>query len=219
MKVLLVQPPHYYDGGSRPPTNFPLGLGYIARVLHDIDCRVDILDIWAHQWTNQEVIQKIQGLNHDVIGISALSTQYAYVKWLISELRENSRAKIVVGGALATFSPEIVLRHTGADICVTGEGEVTFPEILQNLNNLETVKGIYYKSNGEIFTNPPREYIRNLDTVEFPDWDSFPVDIYLQNGTVFGYPHIKAMNIVTSRGCPGAAAFVPRHSAGCDCVR
>ena len=214
MKVLLIQPPHYYDGGSRPPTNFPLGLGYIARVLHNAGHQVDVLDIWAHQWTNQEVIQNIRNIDHDIIGISAMSTQYAYVKWLIAELRKYSKAKITVGGALATFSAEIVLKHTQAEICVIGEGEVTFLDVLKNLDNLKTVEGIYFKQNGEIIKNSPRKYIQNLDTIEFPDWALFPLEIYLKNCAVFGYPHIKAMNIVTSRGCPWDCCFCSKNFSG-----
>lgn len=30
MKVLLVQPPHYYQSKSRKASFFPLGLGYVA---------------------------------------------------------------------------------------------------------------------------------------------------------------------------------------------
>ena len=214
MKVLLIQPPHYYDGGSRPPTNFLLGLGYIARVLHNAGHQVDVLDIWAHQWTNQEVIHNIQNIDHDIIGISAFSTQYAYVKWLIAELRKYSKAKIAVGGALATFSAEIVLKHTQAEICVIGDGELTFLEALKNLDNLKTVEGIYFKQNGEIIKNSPRKYIQNLDNIEFPDWDLFPIEIYLKNCAVFGYPNIKAMNIVTSRGCPWDCRFCSKTFSG-----
>ena len=80
MKVLLVQPPHYYDGKTRPPGSAPLGLGYIATPLLKSRYDIEVLDIWAHQWTNEEVLQRIRELDYDIVGISALSTQYAYVK-------------------------------------------------------------------------------------------------------------------------------------------
>jgi len=184
MKTLLIQPPHYYDGGTRPPTFFPLGLGYVARALLDARLEVGILDIWAHQWTNEEVVQQIRHLDCDIIGISALSTQYAYVKWLATELKKHTGVKIVVGGALATFSPEIVLKHTSADICVIGEGEITFRETIENWDNLSRVNGIFFKQDGEIVRNQPRQYIRDLNSVPFPAWDLFPIEIVYSRGEV-----------------------------------
>ena len=116
MKILLVQPPHYYNGGGRRPGNFPLGLGYIAKNLLNSGYEVEVLDIWAHQYSNEEVAQKIKTIDCDIIGISALSTQYAYVKWLVKELKNDMDCPVVVGNALATLTPEIVLNNTDTDL-------------------------------------------------------------------------------------------------------
>lgn len=207
MKILLIQPPNYFNGNSRPPAIVPLGLGYIGKVLLNQGHDVEILDIWAHQWTNDEVLEQIQDLDYDIAGISAMSTQYAYVNWLILELKKRYSRKIVVGGALATFSPEIVLENTPADICVIGEGEITFKEICENVNDLSMVKGIYFKKNGTIIKNPSREYIKDLDTIEFPEYDLYPMDIYLKNCRVFSRPYTKALNMITARGCPYNCRF------------
>lgn len=160
MKVLLIQPPHYYPpNNSRRPNSFPLGLGYIARQLLKSGHKVDILDIWAYQLSGDEVGEKIKGFNYDIIGIGALSTQYAYVKWLIAQIKKFNKVKIVVGGALPTLSPDIVLRSTEADICVIGEGEITLREVVKKVDNLGEIKGIWYKKDGKILQNPAREYI------------------------------------------------------------
>lgn len=218
MKILLIQPPHYYDGKCRGPSNFPLGLGYIAKVLLNSGYKVEVLDIWAHQYTDEEVRRKIPELDYDVCGISALSTQYAYVKRLTSELKKHSDALIVVGNALATFSPEIVLNNTKADICCIGEGEITFKEIVENNSNLERVNGIYFKQNNEIIKNPSREYINDLDTIDFPAWDLFPMHVYLKYCRVYGGTIIRtiipAMNVITARGCPYNCRFCSKTFRG-----
>lgn len=162
---------------------------------------VEVFDIWAGEYTKEEVVEKIKKLECDIIGISALSTQYSYVKWLISELRKIHDCPIVVGNALATFTSDIVLKHTDADICVIGEGEITFKELVENLDNLEKVKGICFKRDGEIIRNEPRDYIKDLDTIDFPEWDLFPVDVYLKYCRVEG-TNTPAFGIVTGRGCP-----------------
>lgn len=214
MKILLIQPPHYYEGGSRGPSVFPIGLGYLARVLLNLGYDVEVFDIWAHQYSNKQVIKKIEKSNYDVVGISALSTQYKYVKWLTSELREHSDNSIIVGGALTTLNPEIVLRNTKTDICVIGEGEITFPSIIKNIDNLKRVNGIMFKEDGNLIENPPREYIEDLDTIEFPAWDLFPIEIYLKNCHVWKYEKIRAMNIITSRGCPWNCRFCSKTFRG-----
>lgn len=214
MKILLIQPPHYYNGKSRIPDFVPLGLGYIGKSLLNQGHDVKILDIWAQQWTNENVLEQIRNLDYDIVGISAISTQYSYVRWLISELKKRHLEKIVVGGALATFSPNIVLENTQADICVIGEGEITFKEICENINDLSTVNGIYFKKNGEIINNPSREYIKDIDTIEFPEYDLFPMYIYLKNCRVFSRPDIKALNIITARGCPYNCNFCSKTFSG-----
>jgi len=215
MKILLVQPPHDYEGGSRNPSFFPLGLGYIVNPLLKSGYNVEILDIWAHQYSKEEVVERIQKLDYDVVGISAISTQYAYTKWLTSQFKKyNQKGRIVIGNALATLSPEIVLNHTQTDVCVIGEGEITFKEVVENIDRLENVDGIYFKKEGKIIKNRPRKYIENLDTIEFPAWDFFPTDIYLKNCLIPGHSDIKTMNIIVGRGCPYSCRFCSKTFKG-----
>lgn len=203
MKILLVNPPHYFDGKSRLPSFFPLGLAYIARYLVNRGHDVEVFDIWANQWDKTVTQEKIKELTYDAVGISSLSTQYGYVKWLIEKFkRHREMSPIVIGGALPTLSPQVVLNHTFADICIIGEGEITFPDLLEHMGSWKSVKGIAYKDGGEIKTSSPRNYIRDLDKIEFPLREIFPVDIYLKYGSLDGYPDIKSMNVITGRGCP-----------------
>ena len=213
MKVLLIQPPHNYEGGQRYPEAFPLGLGYIAKVLMDAGHRVDVLDIWAKQYSDEEVAHMAAVADCDVIGISAISTQYAYTKWLVAEIKKTRDTPVVIGNALATLTPEIVMEHTQADVCVIGEGEITFKNVIDNLGNLESVKGIHFKQDGEIVKNKPQEYIKDLDSIDFPMRDIFPMDVYLKNCRVHG-TNIPAMNLIAGRGCPYSCRFCSKTFAG-----
>ncbi len=218
MKVILIQPPHYYGGQTRLPSFFPLGLGYIAKVLTDNAYPTEIFDIWAHQLTKNEVVDKISKSKFDVVGISALSSQYRYVIWLVEQIRKyHQNATIVLGGALATLSPEIVLSNTAVDICVIGEGEQTFIHLLENLNDFSKINGITYKKNGEIIKNPNQPYIKNLDSLKFPAWDLFPTEIYIKNSyliSTYYNLNIGVMNIVCGRGCPWNCYFCSKTFYG-----
>lgn len=213
MKILLIQPPHHSNGVSRAPC-FSVGFGLVARALLNAGYKVEVFDIFAHQYSNDEVLQKIKKLDYDVAGIGAYSTQYSYVKWLISQLKECNENKIVIGGVLPSLTPETVLKNTDADICIIGEGEITFPEALRNIDNPKEVKGIWFKEGDTIIKNPPREYIRDLDTLGFPAWELFPMEIYIENLTLYNLPDTRAFNVIAGRGCPWSCNFCSKTFAG-----
>ena len=133
-KIVLIQPP-LGRGMTKDLFQpiFPYGLAYIATSLLSNAYDVEIFDIYANRWNRNEVLNKIKNLDCDVIGITAMSTQYSYVKWLSHELKKQTKAKIVLGGLLATYSSEIVLKNTQVHVCVVGEGEITIVDLLKIL--------------------------------------------------------------------------------------
>ena len=115
MNIILIQPP--FDTRDKA-THFPLGLGYVAKALLNAGHKVEIFDIYAQQFSKNEVKKKIKEFNYDIIGISALSTQYKYVKWLASEIKKDCIKPIILGGALPTFSSEVVLKNKFSSIFI-----------------------------------------------------------------------------------------------------
>ena len=89
----------------------------------------------------------------------------------------------------------------------------SFRNNLKNLKNLKLVKGIHYKQGNEILKNPPRQYINNLDNIDFPAWDLFPMHQYLKFGKVYGDFDL-ALNIITGRGCPYNCKFCSKTFNG-----
>lgn len=210
MKVLLIQPSHT----GREPSLFPLGLGYIAAALKDIGAEVEILDIHAHNYSKEETCQELDKLSYDVVGVNAFSTQYSYIKWLTSELKKRRSGKIILGGPLSTYHPDLVLEKTDADICVISEGDITIKAIVENLDNLAQVRGIYYIKNGKIQANPPQEYIKDINSIPFSPYELFPVEIYFKHINLFGGFGKKTINMITARGCPYRCNFCSRTIAG-----
>jgi len=215
MDVLLIAPPHYYGSKTRVPTYLPLGLAYAAARVRQEGHRVAVLDAWAHQLTRREVRERLQGMSWDVAGITALSTQYPYVKWLATELKRLRRAPVILGGALASFSPDLVLRATDVDVCVVREGEETFVELLSRLGQPERVQGIWYRTQGEVHKNHARESIEDLDALPFPARDLFPQEIYLRHASLDpGRATRRVINVVTSRGCPYGCRYCSKVMKG-----
>lgn len=217
--MLLIQPPHYFEGHSRTPDEFPLGLGYIAKKLLMEGHEVQILDIWAHQYGNAEVLREIGRKSFDMVGMTGFCTQYNYVKWLASEIkRKNRKCRIILGGPLATMSTRIALEHTAIDACVMGEGEETIAGYMDNHERPRKVKGIAFrdKSSGKIIFNQPREPVKDIDAIGFPAWDLFPMQIYLENSGIFNprYSYLRAMNMILGRGCPYSCNFCSKLFSG-----
>ena len=210
MKILLINPPIRESNLS----NFPLGLSYIARVLLDNGHDISVLDINAHRWPQDEVKKKIVSSDSDVAGITALITEYKYVRWLTKIIKEvNPSSKVILGGGLASAVPEIVLRRTNVDIAVIGEGEITVKEVINSLEegkNLNNVRGIMFKENNKLHETGTRAPIKNLDEIPFPARELFPMEIYLGNiglGRKLVDASARSANMITSRGCPYNCAY------------
>ena len=94
----------------------------------------------------------------------------------------------------------------GADLVVSGEGEITLTEVLDTLSRrsdrpLATIPGLCLRApDGQLLRTPPRPIVRDLDTMPDPAWDLIDVERYRRMWMErHGY---FSMNIVTTRGCP-----------------
>lgn len=215
MKILLINPP--VREWSKPNV-FPLGLGYIASVLLKSGYKVDVLDINAHRFSPEDVERKIKAMDFDIAGIGGIVTTYKYIKWLTRVIKESHPdKKIVVGGSVASSIPKIMLEKNPIDIICIGEGEETVKELVkavENKRDLSMVKGIWYKdAGGNLHQNEARPPIKDLDSIPFPAWDLFPMEIYLKNpvgapnrnkwldGSIDGRAPLS-INLFATRGCP-----------------
>ena len=110
-------------------------------------------------------------------------------------IKRNIDCKIVLGGPEVSFRPKDVLeKYEFADFVLSGEGEWTFPDFLDNMNgDLSLVSGLTYRKNGEIINIPEKEY---TDSPPSPFSDEFFENL---NGRI--------SYIETARGCPYRCAF------------
>lgn len=108
------------------------------------------------------------------------------------------------------------------DIIIRGEGEATAAEALDKLRTvigqeqpdfsvLEGVEGVSYRYKGEIFRNPDRPRIADLDTIPSP---------YLM-GLFDAYEGVPFLHVTleTNRGCPYGCTFCDWGSATTSKIR
>ncbi len=196
MKVLFINPK---ISGGKPW--HPLGISSIAAYLRKYNIEVKIIDNNLYDWNREKLSQLISEYQPKIIGISALSVQYADAISLGKLVKSiNKKIKLVYGGVHFTFIPEDGLRF--GDVCIIGEGEQTFLEIC-NSEDYHKINGIAFKENGTTIFTESRQFIENLDDVPFPAYDLLEMEKY-HDGLVTGE---KAISIMTGRGCPYNCAF------------
>ena len=223
-KILLIHPPFGTGDDKRPPDifdpHFPWGLGYISGTLKKEGYDIEVFDIYANQWHRAEVSERLEKKDYDYALITAMATQYLYVRWLSTELKKvNANCSIVLGGQLSTFSYDIVLKNMPVDICVIGEGESTVVDILKNKSNLKNVYGIAIRDGKGILKTQDRQLIKDLDQVPAPAYELFNMDIYKKNKLYIynksaslykDQAQLNVMAMITGRGCPFVCNFCSR---------
>lgn len=221
LNVLLVVPEIRIDD---KPFDFPFWAGIFASIIDKKGGNVAILDLNALRMNNNgnflplDIIKKqISVAKWDLIGIGGLTTTYSRMKQLIPLLRKtNPDSVILSGGGWSSYNPdEIMQLIPQIDMVCIGEGEETFTEIYDELSNggrnFEKIKGLCINNNGLPFYTEPRALISDLDTIPYPHYDLFELDIYFKYSS---YPYsVEALNAkrrattVWERGCPRGCTF------------
>ncbi|HSQ78835.1 MAG TPA: cobalamin-dependent protein, partial [Nitrospirota bacterium] len=83
---------------------------------------------------------------------------------LVHAVRRRTDAPIVLGGASLTIMPEEILRAVEAGCAVIGDGEVTFPRLLERMERhepWEDLPGIAFLKGGTFRANPSLPGVSN----------------------------------------------------------
>ncbi len=214
MKILLAVPSHrnlkylhiprlITEGkGSYPP----LGILYLASVLKDNDFKdVKVFDGQLYRNPEGAFKEIFEDFMPDVLGISAL-TPTLHRSYRMAEIAKSIKKDvfIVFGGTHCSLYPEELMLTGIPDAIVSGEGEYTFLTLVQNIGNgkQEEIDGVVFRG-GERNRFYEPSFLRDLDSIPFPDRTLVPRDAYY---IVVDRP-IEATSMLTSRGCPFKCTF------------
>lgn len=212
MRIVLINPPNTYELIGNDPVIIkdqqgvspPLGILYIAAYLKSVGHHeVHIIDAQAESLTHAEVAQRVEDLQANAVGLTAMTFTLMDVKLVIEEVRKRLKVPIIVGGPhTAIYAEETLLpKGLGADYVVVGEGEVTLANLL---DQVELGK-----------SNIPRiwkqeQYIEDINELPFPARELTQLDRYY---SVLA-KETPTTNAFSSRGCPFACSFCDRPALG-----
>ena len=218
MRILLVVPPEktYLEASAHERLDRErearpkLGILYVATYLKTqqpdvelkvLDCPAENIDFDQYEIVVNEFKPALVGITAVTFTIvDALKTARATKKILPETL-------VCIGGFHPTLFPRETLSQPALDFVVTGEGELTFNELVLELKKdrpeLGKILGLGFLKNDEPVINPPRPLIDDLDSLPFPDY-------HLCN--MHKYDHVLGRDAVTislqsSRGCPFRCTF------------
>jgi anaerobic magnesium-protoporphyrin IX monomethyl ester cyclase len=205
VKVVLADVPMAHLKGEAVTESPNLGILYIISYARDRLPNVEFhyLDPFLNL---KKHLAEIKRLKPDVYGVSFTTPKKPLAFEAINHVKKVlPNVLVVAGGPHPTIDAKDVFANSETDICVIGEGEETFVELLKALlenKELSGVDGITYRDkSGNIHFNPLRKLIEDIDFL--PAWDI--IDFAKYDGPVrkkhpFAY-------VLPSRGCPAACTF------------
>ena len=144
MKVLLISA----NVTLSPYPVYPLGMSMVAAALVKAGHTVRQADFLVLGTDLAAVAREVVEFAPDLVGISVrnidnvnLVHEKYYidnVKNIVTKVKEVTGAKVLLGGAGFSLVPELILKETGADYGIIGEGEVLVVEFANN-----AARGIY----------------------------------------------------------------------------
>jgi anaerobic magnesium-protoporphyrin IX monomethyl ester cyclase len=222
MKILFVEPPKDYwflMGEYLPPPTALLALAaYVHRELPDVE--VEVLDCQAERLDWKGVEKRIGSLRPAIVASSGFTCN-AYVCAKVAQIAKGIDPDIVtvIGGQhFSTMDEESLRSFPEIDFIVRGEGERTLVELIKTVRgegNMAGINGVSFRHSGEIWRNPDRELIEDLNCLPYPAYDLVEQNLNRYHFKMMA-GKTRYMILEGSRGCAHRCSFCTqwRHWRG-----
>jgi radical SAM superfamily enzyme YgiQ (UPF0313 family) len=153
------------------------------------------------------LVEQVRYCSPDLLGFSATTGIHQKYLQASQEIRKALNVLSVFGGPHPSFFPELI-EEDGVDVICQGEGEYPLLELVEALENgrdFHNILNLWMKTNGQIYHNPTRPYLQDLDSLPFPDRELMQeLPAPMAKGERF---------FIAGRGCPYNCSFCFNHVA------
>ncbi|MBU0729864.1 MAG: B12-binding domain-containing radical SAM protein [Proteobacteria bacterium] len=207
-KISLITPPYHSGVVESAGTWMNLGFVYIAGSLRQAGYEVDYYDAMSLWHELPDIRKRIEDFKPDVVATTSFTASILDAQDVMRLAKKiNPEIITVAGNVHATFCFQELLsqKDSGIDFIIKGEGEITFPALLDCLNargDLNKVNGLAFKEKQRIISTPPAAFIENLDSLPAA-WD-------LVEWPIYSYRPKKNSTLAivsSSRGCSQNCSF------------
>jgi lipid biosynthesis B12-binding/radical SAM protein len=195
MRILLISA----NAASTPYSVYPLGMSMVAASLCDAGHEVQQSDLIQSDMSMDAIADAVRQYVPEMIGISIrnidnvnLLNQKRYIEVvgdMVQRIREETEVPVILGGSGFSIMPEAILRKTGADYGVVGEGEASMLEFVEN-----AARGVFPEE--RCIKAPPMLRGGEIPT---PKYDDRLMEFYLKSGNIAA--------VQTKRGCTHSCVY------------
>ena len=179
-----------------------LGLLYISSHLKAKGFAVDLWDSTFR--TLADFRAHVQATRPSLVGLYCNLMTKQNILTMMQDCRVQG-AKVILGGPEPVSYAEEYL-DAGADVIVSGEGELTLEELIpriarEGVHHLYGVNGAIFRNDeGQTIRNMPRDQIKDLSAQPWPDRAAIDMPRYLETWKT--HHGLSSVSLITARGCP-----------------
>lgn len=211
MKVTLVNPDTiaadpYWKG------SYFVGIGMLSAVLRKQGHDTSLIHITDPGYSRQDFFREIEadGGLPDLFAFSCTTIGFLQVRRCLLWLKEEGiHVPTICGGAHPSVDAEKAIQVEGLDMICLGEGEEALCELVDALEKgkpYHEIQNLWVKHEGQVYKNPLRPLIQDLDSLPFPDrkvWKNWRELFWERRGMA---------NLIASRGCPFKCTYCVNHT-------
>ncbi len=215
MKILLVNPPQYrgvpvireercevIEGSSILTPYSLLQAGALLEKKHE----VKLIDANALRLTYKKLEEQLKTMEYDVLIFRFIPTSFDHDQKTaeISKHIKPDAKTIGICYSLNKVPVRVLEEAKNLDIYIGREYEVVTPDVVDNINRLEKVKGIAYRKGNKIIVNKEAKPIEDFNSLPIPafhllkDFNAYYISV--NHGRPFTIMY-------TSKGCPYSCMY------------
>ena len=174
------------------------GIASLSAVLKENGKQVELLEMYSMDYGKLK--SRIEAFKPNVVAATSNVHQFPYVKDALGYIHSHyADIKLVLGGVHATLHPQAIEEIDGLEALFVGEGEGPLLDYVTNYENgrgdLANISNIVFKKDGKCVANPVSYFVRDLNSLPFPDYSIF--------GKFRGRKKLDfPVRFLFNRGCP-----------------